>query len=317
MAFHKILKKYKVHQSFRCTTTLTNSFQKWTGSASLSDRFSQQVLGNSKSFIRRDFTPLLQLYRNLLNDLREHTPDTSGPSTPRISRQPSKIQVQHGPQSYWNEYDNGSEAGDEPYTIYVDPNAESTFPGAKTVSNILSGVKVPMDKVRTWLNPHLSSDEQRPLLDSDQRISTPNRNIYFLTHSETDIDDDASSSDFPSGYTAHYSTFPSVSDQKFAQYRETLIFRGTIASFAGSLLLLLIATLLIVTGKHKLRVEVDVGAIIGVVSSLFFATMGLGMMLYQTDRVGLLQRITVCGTFIVICILNGFLLVLIGGNTSL
>ena len=253
----------------------------------------------------------------MITDLREHTPDTSGPSTPRTSRRASKVQVERAPQSYWNEYDNGSEAEDEPYTIYVDPNAESTFPGAKTVSNILSGVKVPMEKVRTWLNPHLLPDEQRPLLDSDQRISTPNRNAYFPAHSETDVDDDASSSDFPSGYTAHYSTFPSISDQKFAQYRETLIFRGTIASFIGSILLLLIATLLIATGRHKLRVEVDAGAIIGVVSSLFFATMGLGMMLYQTDRVEWPQRIIVCGTFIVICILNGFLLVLVGGNTGL
>ena len=291
--------------------------QKWTGSASLGDRFNQLVLGNSKSFTRRDFTPLLLLYRNLINDLREHTPDTSGPSTPRLSRRTSKIQVQREPQSYWNEYDNGSEAGDEPYTIFVDPNAESTFPGAKTVSNILSGVKVPMEKVRSWLHPHSSPDEQRPLLDSEQRISTPNRNDYYPAQSETDIDDDASSTDFPSGYSAHYSTFPSVSDQKFAQYRETLIFRGTIASFAGSILLLLIATLLIVTGKHKLLVEVDIGAIIGVVSSLFFATMGLGMMLYQTDRVGWPQRIIVCCTFTVICILNGFLLVLVGGNTGL
>lgn len=200
--------------------------------------------------------------------------------------------------------------GDEPYTIYVNPDAESTFPGAKTVSNILSGVKVPMEKVRTWLNPRSPSDEQRPLLDSERRITTPNR-------TETDIDDDASSTDFPSGYAAHYSTFPSISDQKFIQYRERLVFQGTVASFSGSIILLIIAMLLIATGKHKLRIEVDVGTIIGIVASLFFATTGLGMMLYQTNRVGWLQRILVCSTFTVICILNGFLLVLVGGNTWL
>lgn len=274
------------------------------------------MLGNSKSFTRRDFTSLQSLYQNLINDLRQHTPDTSGPTTPRMSRQPSKIQVQPAQQSYWNEYDNGSEAEDEPYTIYINPDEESAFPGAKTVSNILSGVKVPMGKVKAWLISNSWPDEQRPLLNSERRVPTPNRNGLFSAHSETDLEDDASSGEFPSGYAAHYSTFPSISDQKFAQYREKLIFRGTIASFAGSILLLLIATLLIVTGKHKLRVEVDAGAIIGVVSSLFFATMGLGMMLYQTDRVGWIQRMIVCGTFIVICMLNGFLLVLVGGNTG-
>ncbi|KAG9244833.1 hypothetical protein BJ878DRAFT_541881 [Calycina marina] len=302
IAFHKILKKYK----------------KWTVSSFLVERFNQQVLAERKSFTRRDLTPLLISYRALLNDIREHTPDTSGPPTPRLSRRPShQVQVERVPQSYWNEYDNGSEARDEPYTIYVDPNAESTFPGAKTVSHILSGVKVPMGKVKLWLgSSNASPPEQRSLLDGENRVSTPSRNAYFPAQIETDIDDDASSSDFPSGYATHYSKFPSIREQKFEQYKDKLIFQTTIASFVGSILLLLIASLLIMTGRHKLRVEVDVGAIMGVVASLFFATAGFGMMLYQNERVGWVQKFLVGATFTVVCILNGFLLVLIGENTG-
>lgn len=236
-----------------------------------------------------------------------------------MSRRAShQVQVEHAPQSYWNEYDNGSEAGDEPYTIYVDPNAESTFPGAKTMSNFLSGVKVPMDKVKSWLSSSrvASPGEQRPLLDSENRVSTPNHNAYFPPQYETDMDDDAYSSDFPTGYATHYSKFPSIGEQRFEAYKDKLIFRGTIASFVGSIILLLIASLLIMTGKHKLRVEVDVGAIVGVVASLFFATAGLGMMLYQNERVGWIQKIVVGITFTAVCVLNGFLLVVIGENTG-
>jgi hypothetical protein len=41
--------------------------------------------------------------------------------------------------------------------------------------------------------------------------------------------------------------------------------------------------LLVATGKHKLRVEVDAGVIVGVVSSLFFATLGFCTMLYRSE----------------------------------
>lgn len=142
---------------------------------------------------------------------------------------------------------------------------------------------------------------------------------YSIEPTETDIEDEAyaSSSDFPSGYTTHYATFPSIRDQKLSRDREQLLFHATIASFTAAAILFLIAALLIATGKHKLRVEVDVGAIIGVVASLFFATLGLGTMLYRTEEIGWLHRSCVIVTFTAICLLNGMLLVLVVGNSGL
>ncbi|KAL3424615.1 spx domain-containing protein [Phlyctema vagabunda] len=293
VAFHKILKKYK----------------KWTGSSSLGDRFRDDILGNPKSFTRRDFGSLMSQYSDLLMTLRASTPMSSEESTPRPSRRPSThVQAQQAPQGYWNEYDDGDEAQeDEPYTIMINPDAEATYPGARTIAYVVSRAKIPMEKVKGWLSPKSEAHERQSLLG----------NSYFPENrcgsaTDTDGDDDAyaSSSDFPIGYTAHYATFPSVSDQKLSQYRETLLFRGTIASFLAAILLLAVAGILVLTGKHKLRIEVDAGVLVGVVASLFFATLGIGMMLYRKQQLGWFHRVSVSLTFVTVCVLNGMLLVL-------
>ena len=166
-----------------------------------------------------------------------------------------------------------------------------------------------MEKVREWLGPVASPRERRPLLQS---------NNYFTEQTETEADvDDASSSDFPSGYATHYATFPSIRDQRFTQAREKLLFRATIISFAASLVLLLVASLLVATGKHKLRIEVDAGATVGIVSSLFLATLGFGTMLYRSEKLSWLHRSLVSATFAAACILNGILLVIVVGDSGL
>jgi hypothetical protein len=139
---------------------------------------------------------------------------------------------------------------------------------------------------------------------------------YFAEQVETDVDDiDASSSEFPNGYATHYATFPSIHDQRFTRARERMLFRATVASFAASLVLLLVASLLVATGKHKLHIEVDAGATVGIVSSLFFATLGFGTMLYRSEKLSWLHRSLVCITFMGVCILNGILLVIVVGDT--
>lgn len=303
MAFQKILKKYK----------------KWTGSRALGDRFNTEVLSSPKSFIRRDLSPLLSQANNLSANLRASTPDTSGPVTPSTrSRRPSvqvSAQQEQTRQAYWNEYDDGSEAENEPYTIYVDPDSESMFPGSKAFTHLMSSVKLPMEKIKDWLTPTHSPDEQRPLLGNGNGNGNGNSGGYFT---ETDIDDDAyaSSSDFPTGYATHYATFPSVRDQKYIRSQEALLFYGTIVCFVAAVALFLVACLLIATGKHKLRVEVDVGTVIGIVSSFFFATLGLGTMLYRKERLGWLHKSTVGVAWIGLCVLNLMLLVLVVGNSG-
>jgi hypothetical protein len=268
--------------------------------------------------VRRNFQPLEIEYHNLLATLRSSTPppNDSTPPNPRPqrpSRRPSAqvvIQLPPPQQRYWNEYDDGSEGGDnEPYTIYVDPDAES-FPGAKTIAYIFSQTKKPMESIKAWLSPNSSPNERRPLLTNDSSFSEHQSII------DTDVDDEtyASSSDFPAGYATHYATFPSVNEQKYSRHREYMLFFTMLGCFAASLLLLLVAGILVVTGKHKLRVEVDAGVFVGVISSLFFAAMGVCTILYRKDNLGWLYRTCVGFTFVTVMFLNFLLLSLVVSN---
>jgi len=175
-----------------------------------------------------------------------------------------------------------------------------------------------MEKVKGWLSPSHLPREREPLLEHRNRRGNRSPG-YFNDQNETDVDDEAyaSSSDFPNGYATHYSTFPSVNDQRSAREREKLLFRGTIASFVAAFVLLLIASILVATGKHKLLVEVDAGAIVGVVTSIMFAALGLGMTMYTTEQLTLLHRSCVGFTFLTLCFLNLMLLLLVVGNGGL
>lgn len=268
-------------------------------------------MGNPKSFTRRDFEPLLHNYNELLTSFRASTPTSPEATTPTATPRRQSIQtpVQSERQSYWNEFDDGSEVEDEPYIIYVDPDTDTQIFGASTLAHLFSKARGPMEKVRGWLGPTGSPRERQPLIQNTG---------YSTEHTETEADlDDASSSDFPCGYATHYATFPSIRDQRLARSRERLLFISTIASFAAATVLLLVAGLLISTGKHKLRIEVDAGATVGIVSSLFFATLGFGTMLYRSERLSWYHRGIVTAAFVVVCVLNGILLVLVVGNSGL
>ncbi|KAK0106960.1 hypothetical protein ONS95_003675 [Cadophora gregata] len=302
VAFHKILKKYK----------------KWTGSRALGERFNDEVLSNPKSLVRRDFGPLLSQYQDLSINLQSSTPAGSEPPSLTSSRRPSRrsstqIVVQQVPQHNWNEYDDGSEGGeDEPYTIYVNPDGGS-FPGAKTMEYVFAKVKKPMESVKAWFSPGSSPSERHGLL-------VERNDGYFAEQQspvDTDLEDEAyasSNNEFPAGYMAHYATFPSINDQKFSRHREMLLFRGMVGAYAGSLMLISITSILISTGRHKLRAEVDAGAIAGCIASLCFALAGVTAALCRKQTTNWLHRACISVTFVGLLSLNLMLLFLVLDN---
>ncbi len=268
--------------------------------------------------MRRDFATLLSQYQDLLVNLQSSTPTISEPPSPNSSRRPSRrpssqIPVQPVQQSYWNEYDDGSEREEEaPYTIYVNPGGDP-FPGAKTFDYVVSKVAKPIESVKLWFSsPTTSPDERRPLM--------PERGDSYFNeqHStvDTDLDDEAyaSSNEFPAGYITHYATFPSVYDQKFSRHREMLLFRGMLGSFAGALMLIIITSILFSTGRRKLRVEVDSGAVAGCVGSLCFALAGLTAALCRKETLNWLHRACVGVAFSGLLALNLMLLFLVLSN---
>ncbi|TGJ76811.1 hypothetical protein E0Z10_g10830, partial [Xylaria hypoxylon] len=174
-AFRKILKKYR----------------KWTGSTTLSSRFKDDILDHPKSFTNYNFAPLQLQYRQLRTTLEAASPvDTNvpEPSPPTESCNPSGRRDQRDsrrsshsvttmtPTTYWNEYDNGSDAGDhdDTYVIYIDPDAANEFPGLAYVKSMFGG---PVDSVRHWLRSQKSRDTY-----TAATVSTPSETQSLLGH---------------------------------------------------------------------------------------------------------------------------------------
>lgn len=310
-------------------TELTPLQQRWTGSATLTSRFNENILSNPKSFTKRTFEHLRIRYDEILSDLQATTPDTTEPSSPDsdehlaagLPERPRRRQVDYelpraapmnAPVKYWNEYDNGSEAGggEDDYAIYINPDDKTCFPGFTYVNTILS---LPYEKAKNWLKARQPThDEFRPLLSPTGSFSQD----YASTAVDSEEEACSSSSEsYPQhGYTALYA-LPSINEQKIQRYREKVLMWTTLGCFASSFALLGLDGVLFLTGRHKLRVEVDAGVTIGAMISLFCAGSGLGMTLYRRDALPLLYTVTVWSAFIASCILNGMLLVLVLGNT--
>ncbi|KAK8139571.1 hypothetical protein PG984_000694 [Apiospora sp. TS-2023a] len=316
-ALRKILKKYK----------------KWTGSTTLGARFRDNVLSNLKSFTKRDFHPLEQQYQELLTTLRaasppalsphEHSDASTSRRTSRISsptrQSPAPLQTPVEPGTrYWNEYDNGSEMGDEEYTLLINPDDSGSFPGFGSVKGMFNGSA---RKIRGWLGHPDKDDEHQSLLHANQHSPTDYfsiRNSAHNTDNEATEDEDSSSIEYPiRGYAAHYAALPSIEDQRVTRFREKVMHRCAVLSFLISVVLLIVASVLVATGRHKLQVEVDVGVTLAVVVSLFASCTGLGAMLYRQDSLGLIYQLVVWFTFVGICVLNGMLLVLVAGVSGL
>ncbi|PHH53349.1 hypothetical protein CFIMG_002081RA, partial [Ceratocystis fimbriata CBS 114723] len=252
VAFRKILKKY----------------QKWTGSCSLSARFRENILHDPKSFTRRDLTHLQSQYDVLLAELRETLPeDDIHPGSPEslsvdsqsisaVRSLPSPVTPQQHfaspqqPVHYWNEYDDGSEAGDheEEYAIYINPDQEMEIPGFEFIKKTFAR---PLAKARSMLTlQSLRSNpgERAPLLG----IFSSARPNY-----SADTDDDyTSSEELPTdGYATHYAAFPSIADQRATQKHNQVFLWVAIASFLVSFALIAITSALITTGRHKMRLE--------------------------------------------------------------
>ncbi|KAG0646019.1 hypothetical protein D0Z07_7749 [Hyphodiscus hymeniophilus] len=263
-----------------------------------------------------------QITNDLISNVRAHTPDVSEASTPRTRSRRTSVQPVEPPpqQGYWNEYDDGSEAEHEVYTIYVDPDSDESYPGSKAVSFLVSKAKLRMEKVKGWLSPASRPYEREPLMGNGNGNGNSNGNRGYPPDTpDTDIDDDAyaSSSDFPTGYATHFAALPSIHDQRFSQERRKFLIQGIIGAFVASLLLMAIAGILVATGRHKLRIEVDAGVFTGVAASLFFATMAFAGMLYEHEKIGAFYRWGVILTFAIICVLNSFIMAMVMSDTRL
>lgn len=223
---------------------------------------------------------------------------------------------------YWNEYDHGSEAGDHDdgedggYALYINPDETSSFPGLETLGRIFTA---PARKIRGWMGKGAAEErpERQPLLHDSSvdyfsiQRSGPN------TDAEATEDDDASSSDYPGyGYATRYAALPSIDDQRASRYRERVLHHGTILSFLVAFVLLVVGGVLVATGRRKLQLEVDVGVTLAAVFGLISGFAGLSASMYRQDVLSAMYRLAVWVTFLTVCVLSGFLLVIVAASTG-
>lgn len=296
-------------------------------------------MSNPKSFVRRDFTPLQNRYEEIMGRLRDSTahfsepssPSTAEPPSPRAMRdhceqdggRPPKFSQLPPPQAhYWNEYDYGSDAegyGDGEYAIYIDPDADDSFPGLNSARAI---IRRPLMLAKSWFSSRYRAGDDtvhRPLLASeDGARGAPYGGISpYSNDTDEDLEYASSEDNLPfSGFAGYYAALPSVNEQRVERYREEVLAWSTIGAFAASFVLLAVASILLATGRHRLRVEVDAGVTVGVVASLFCACVGLGMMLLRTGTTSIMYRAAVWTSFMASCVFNGMLLILVVGNAA-
>lgn len=162
-------------------------------------------------------------------------------------------------QTYWSEYDHPEDldgADDaNAYYIYVDPNETSAM------SRLVDKLRHVFTRRASGENSSLLSPSSRAEDDessSDEEASIPKRPQHAKSYGTL-------------AFTAPHSDNPHRRSQAIPHVTATCL--------VASLIILVVAYILAMTGKHKLATEVYAGVLLAVVSSLVFAIVGMASLL--------------------------------------
>lgn len=283
-----------------------------------------------------------------LRESNRSTPPTSplipkdkAPAIPHASktRQP-KRKPRHEQQTfhrYWNEFDDGDEVPeDERYAIYVSPDENTSFPGAETVSKAFSSMYQSLGRTKrrilSWL-PLQSCDRNRDL-DAEEGVRRP---LLAAPGKDPDQGNEDSSDTDTSNSPATCSkktrstvrlvvpdgqrTSPSPSQSRHSAKRhhvhisrENVVFRTYLGCYAIAFILLIMSAIMKNAGRHKAKVQVDAGAIVGVIAALGSAVIGISLMISREENLSWLHRSLGSGAFVMVCVGSVWLLAVIGGS---
>ena len=264
----------------------------------------------------------------------DSAPNTTGPNSPDSTRlafheQKPAIPKKHvrlpppaQPETatrYWNEFDDGSEFGDDTsYAIYVNPEEPSNFPGTETISHAILATYEVMNTVRRHIVSWFPSSsrgsrerEREPLLASQMAA----RDLQDSSDSDGEARATKKILRRNGGIRAASQRSGSILRQrKVRDSRETLIFRTYVTAFLFSYIMLIGSAFLKGTSRHKAKFEVDIGVVIGVTIALFCGFGGVGLMASRRDPLSLLHRVAVVLAFCIVCAGSGYLLALVGST---
>lgn len=238
--------------------------------------------------------------------------------SPSREEHPLRRQISGSPAKhtrYWNEFDDGDEgSANEAYTIFVDPNATSPFPGAAALSKVIhrltAKVRASGRRVESWLK---SSSKPSTPQEHQALIDDNYPGIQPSAEDDTDWDNDYSTHLL---HQRHYSTMqsPAARVAREVKSRDYLLSRACIASFVASYALLILATILNTTGRRRNAAAVDLGVIVGVIASLVFSVVAVGTMVGRTEELGWVYRALVLVVFALDCVGCALLIVVLGSG---
>ena len=206
---------------------------------------------------------------------------------------------------YWNEFDDGSDVeSNEPFTIFIDPNDSDIFPGVANLSRKMRSLIEKVQSIRTKAFAWFTSPSPEKEATLDER-----RRLIEEEIGRTEIEDSSDSDNERETFAdRHYSTIPKFHPTDSHLPSKVLLLRGCIGCFAASYLLLVIAALLLTTGRQKAAAEVDTGVIIGVAASLVFAILAVGCMLSRRERGAWIPHLTAALLLLLVTLANALLL---------
>jgi hypothetical protein len=219
-------------------------------------------------------------------------PTTGKKPRVRVVAPPAEIT----PIRYWNEFDDGDSDVhvEERYAIYVDPD-ESSFPGAETFSKVFGSMydsfRRGRDRVVSWLpmaNAEQDSNGERsPLLFGGPGRKTSNDGAYDSSGDDTDHMDAFAHQKYKK--TGRPSRLPYAPARKLSRRQrgvETTLFWFYTGLISLSYLLLILAGILLSTGRKKKRLEVDAGAVTGIVAAEAAAGIAVVLICMRRQQLG-------------------------------
>ncbi|ERF75154.1 hypothetical protein EPUS_06194 [Endocarpon pusillum Z07020] len=242
---------------------------------------------------------------------------------------------------YWNEFDDGDEAlEDQTYAIYVNPDEHVSFPGAETVSKAFSSMYQSVGRTKgrimSWLPMQFRKHDGDGDGDGDGDVEEGVRRPLLGTRNK-DVDsdnDDSSDSDqsVPAAKASKTlrSTFCATGPgarrtlrlplrhttqrQPVRASHEGALFRTYIGCFAIALVLLIMSAIMDATGRHKAKMQVEAGIIVGVVAALGLAIIAISLMMSREEKLSRLHRLLGGSAFLVICAGSGWMFAIVGGK---
>lgn len=208
------------------------------------------------------------------------------------------------PARYWNEFDDGDSDvnPEEGYVIYIDPN-EPVFPGAETVSKVFGAMYDSLSKgtskIMSWLPLNSTAtgaqppSERTPLLPGEQAgegdpesSGSDTDELVIRRHEETIKSRRKTFSSKTSGPSMYRPHQILTSRQKALERTLFFFYSGLIAV---AFVLLIMASILLGTGRRKAFVEVDAGVVAGVIVAETCAVAAVVLIMLRKQRLSIVH----------------------------